>query len=663
MKFWMFLPRWGVMSVTLSELSLRNAKRQAQDYMVYFVTVVMAAALLYSFNGLVFSQEIITLSKGISVLPLMIVLASVVVVCIFGWLVAYATRFMLLRRGRELGLYLLIGLENRQLARLFFLENLAVGGCALVLGTALGGLFYQAFRAIVLALFGLPYAFSFGFSLPALGLTVLYFALIYLFALRRSRKYIRRANIHDLIYVDRANEGMVIQTGNVRRWMFSFSIVLGVAGTCLLMAGGSLFGIIGAVCVTAFLFGFFLSFASGVPAFFEKRPSRKYQGQNLLVFRTLTAKLATMGMLMAIISPIFTATLISEGAGMMFRGLFESRAAESGCFDLYLGSEDGTPLSQDYFSYIRANIPVEQSLNYSVYQTGDSRVLDYVEENEKDYFRYYERDPVLRYSDYAALRAIAGYSPVELEPGEYLIHCWSYLKEHLANYPQPLSVGSAQLTLGRVYTEHLMQDYNASNGTQFTLVVPDDIAEDLPVHHYAYAAKTAQSVTLEQFDGLYEIHSKLGEQDHTRSYDTIRAKALEKSDAAAWTADIAFPLFYLALALTMAAAAILTIQQLSETERYRRQFQLLQKLGMDPREMARTLRNQFAIYYVLPAVPPVLIGVPLILHLASAPEPGVMVGMNSPLSIVTISLEIFFLIYAIYILLAYTSLKRNVMPA
>ena len=222
---------------------------------------------------------------------------------------------------------------------------------------------------------------------------------------------------------------------------------------------------------------------------------------------------------------------------------------------------------------------------------------------------------------------------------------------------------SAQLTLGGVHTEHLMQDYNASNGTQFTLVVPDDVAEGLPVHHYAYAAKTAQPVTPEQFDGLYEIHYRLREQDLTRSYDTIRAKALEKSDAAAWTADIAFPLFYLALALTLAAATILTIQQLSETERYRRQFQLLQKLGMDPREMARTLRNQFAIYYVLPAVPPVLIGVPFILHLASAPEPGVMVGMSSPLAIVTISLGIFFLIYAIYILLAYTSLKRNVMPA
>ena len=649
--------------MTLSELSLRNAKRQARDYLVYFVTVVMAAALLYSFNGLVFSQEIITLSKGISVLPLMIVLASVVVVCVFGWLVAYATRFMLLRRGRELGLYLLIGLENRQLARLFFLENLAVGGCALVLGTALGGLFYQAFRAIVLALFGLPYAFSFGFSLPALGLTVLYFALIYLFALRRSRKYIRRANIHDLIYVDRANEGMVIQTGNVRRWMFSFSIVLGVAGTCLLMAGGAIFGITGAGCVIAFLFGFFLSFASGVPAFFDRRPARKYRGQSLLVFRTLTAKLATMGVLMATISMIFTATLISEGAGLVFRGLFAGRAAENACFDLYIGAAGDGPVSQDYFDYIQDNISVERELHYCVYQAEDSRVMDYVESMGEDYHRYFDRDPVLRYSDYAALRAIAGYPPVELKPGEYLIHCRAYLEKHLTGYTQPISLGGASLIPGGVHTEHLLQNYDTGNGARYILVVPDEAAEGLPVFHHAYAAKTTQPVTEAQFDVLCDINYRLGEQNLLEpSYDEIHTRASEKAEEAAQTVLFVFPLFYLALALTMTAATILTIQQLSETERYKRQFQLLQKLGMDRREMARTLRNQFAIYYVLPAVPPVLIGAPFILHLASAPEPGVMVGMSSPLAIVTISLGLFFLIYAIYILLAYTSLKRNVMP-
>ncbi len=648
--------------MTLSELSLRNARRQAKDYLVYFVTVIMAAALLYSFNGLVFSREINTLSISMSTLPMMIAMASVVVVCVFGWLVAYATRFMLLRRGRELGTYLLIGLENRQVARLFFLENLTVGSFALLLGTALGGLLYQALRAIVLTLFGLPYTFAFGFSLPALGLTAACFALIYLFALHRSRRYIRRARIHDLIYVDRVNEDAVVRTGRKRRRAFAVSIVLGIIGTILLMAGSSIPGVIGAGCVIVFLFGFFHSFASGVPDFFDRQPARKYRGQNLLVFRTLTSKLATMGTLMAVISMIFTATLMSEGAGMVFRGLFAGRAAENACFDLYIGTADDEPLSQDYLDYIQENLPVEQALCYSIYQREDSLVMDYVESSGEDYYRYFDRDPVLRYSDYAALRAIAGYPPVELQQGEYLIHCRAYLEEHLADYTRPISCGRAHLTLGGVYTEHLLQNYDTSNGARYILVVPDEAAEGLPVFHHAYAARTASPVTEAQFYDLYDIHYRLEEQNLTRSYDEIHTKAMEEEDAVAGTAVTVFPLFFLALSLTMTAATILTIQQLSESERYRRQFALLQKLGMDRREMAKTLRTQFAVYYALPAIPPVLIGVPFIFHFAHAPEPGVMVGMNSPGAIVTISLGIFFLIYAVYILLAYASLKRNVLP-
>ena len=106
--------------MTLSKLSLRNAKRQAQDYLVYFVTVVIAASLIYAFNGLVFSNEVRSLSQMMEPLPLVIAMASVVVVCVFGWLVSYSTRFMLSKRSRELGTYILIGLTNNQVARLFF---------------------------------------------------------------------------------------------------------------------------------------------------------------------------------------------------------------------------------------------------------------------------------------------------------------------------------------------------------------------------------------------------------------------------------------------------------------------------------------------------------------------------------------------------------------
>ena len=342
----------------------------------------------------------------------------------------------------------------------------------------------------------------------------------------------------------------------------------------------------------------------------------------------------------------------------MFRGLFLGRAAEDTCFDLYIGMEGADRDYSLYQDYIRAHIPVERSVSYQVRYSGSAQVQAYIE-TQTAYYNYgYEQDPVLRWSDYAALRSIAGYRTAELKEGQYLIHCMTYLEGPLKAYKEPLTLGGTVLQPGGLYTEPLSQ--GSENGRGYILVVPDEAAEGLSVHHSAYAAKTAEPVPYEDYYNLTAVMDKIWE--GTGFGDQISTRAQVEAEVASQTALCVFPLYYLALALTMTAATILTIQQLSEAERYKRQFQLLRKLGMDRLEMAKALSRQFAIYYALPAVPPVLIGVPFILHLAHAPEPGVMVRMSSPGNIAAISLGIFFLIYAIYILLAYTSLKRNVLP-
>ncbi len=231
------------------------------------------------------------------------------------------------------------------------------------------------------------------------------------------------------------------------------------------MHGGLYYGIFGAALVIAFLYGFFLSFASGVPAFFDKRPARKYRGQNLLVFRTLTAKLGTMGIVMATIALLFTATLIAEGTGLMFSALFSERAAEDGAFDLYIGSAAEGGVSEKYMEYIGKNILVEDFLLYPVYQAEGAEIMEYIEERA-EYFRFnYNRDSLMGYGDYAALRKIAGYKEVKLSPGEYLIHCRGYLKDLLAEYEPLFTVGDQVLTRSGIYTEHLMQDdWGTGNG-------------------------------------------------------------------------------------------------------------------------------------------------------------------------------------------------------
>lgn len=628
MRSWTCWLCWGVTSVTLRDLSWRNARRQARDYLVYFVTIVIATALMYAFNGLVFSREIAELSAKLSSLPLVIVLASVAVVLILGWLVAYITRFMLTRRSRELGTYLLIGLEHRQVARLFFLENLAVGAVALVLGVVLGNLMFQILRAIMLALFGVEYRLSFAFSLEAVGMTLLYVLLVYLLALGRSRRRIRRMQIHDFMELDRQNENVVIRTSRRRRRVFVLSLLLGAVGTVLLLAGGLLFGLVGAGCIIAFLYGFFLSFASGVPAFFEKHPGRKYRGQTLVIFRTLTAKLATMGVVMATISLLFTATLLSEGSGMVFSALFQNRMEKVSAFDLYIGTKDQAHLAA-YQAYLNRAVPVTSARQYSIYQGENAQVTTYCLE-KADYHQYYDEDTLLGLSDYNALRAMKGWPAVTLAPGTCLFHCRDYLAQALTDYHQPIPVAGQRLTPAEVQTGELNQDLWDANGHGFVIVVPDRLAAARPVSHSVLAAMTEQPVTAEQF--------------------------------AALSAMTVFPLYYLALVLAMTAATILTVQQLSETDRYRRQFELLRKLGMDGTEMGRVLRRQFALYYAMPVLPAGIIGVAFVRNLGGAVEPGTLTGLYSPGIITAAALGLFFLLYGIYILMAYTSLKRTVLP-
>ncbi len=646
----------------LSKLSFRNAKRQANDYLIYFVTIILVCAMLYAFNALIFSKEIQELFSYMDSLLLIIVLSSIVVVFIIGWLVSYTTGFMLSRRSRELGTYLLMGMENSQVAGLFFRENLMVGGVAMMLGIPLGNLLFQALRVILLTMFARAYHFNFAFSLHAACLTLAYFAGIYLFALGRSRKRIRRMKIYDLIYFERKNEDTIVKKNSTRRTMFTVSLILGLLGTLLLTMAGSLpIGILGAGCIIAFLYCFFISFSSGIPAFFDRHPERKYQGQTLLIFRTLTAKLATMGMTMATIALLFAATLLTEGAGMVFNGIFQGRT-ERDSFDLLYttGSRENMDICLDY---VKENIPLTAFRQYNLYQTDNAPFTDYLCANT-EYYRAEtlsgvpcEYDFLMAESDYAALRAMLGYPAVKLQPGTYLIHCMPYLQDLAAQWDQPLLLNGKALFPDIVCTEQFTQNLWDGNGRHFILVAPDEACTGRPVYSVALAAMTEKPLSKEQYD---ELDSRLngpldGQYSSSAHSATLYSKSLSLQEAASFSAITVFPLFYLALTLAMTAATVLTVWQLSETGRCRRQFGLLYKLGMDRREMMRALLLQFAIYYAMPAVPPVLIAIPFILKLANAVEPGTMVGMSSPPVILAVSLGLFFLIYLIYIVIAVKS--------
>lgn len=59
----------------LKELSIRNAKRQSKDYLLYFITLACTVSFMYAFNSLIFS-DIVKAFPSIGVLPYMIIVTA-----------------------------------------------------------------------------------------------------------------------------------------------------------------------------------------------------------------------------------------------------------------------------------------------------------------------------------------------------------------------------------------------------------------------------------------------------------------------------------------------------------------------------------------------------------------------------------------------------------
>ena len=79
----------------------------------------------------------------------MIGIATFFIVLIVAWLINYMVRFMLEKRSREFGIYLLIGMNKREVSGLYMKENLLLGVCSFVIGLGLGMLLQQVLLVVL----------------------------------------------------------------------------------------------------------------------------------------------------------------------------------------------------------------------------------------------------------------------------------------------------------------------------------------------------------------------------------------------------------------------------------------------------------------------------------------------------------------------------------
>ena len=109
--------------MTSFKLIFRNVHKNIRDYLIYFLTLTLSVSLFYAFNSIsdqpAFSDMGITGSFLYDQLGILLSALSVVIAVVLAFLIIYANQFLLKRRKKELGVYMVLGMKKRRISRLF----------------------------------------------------------------------------------------------------------------------------------------------------------------------------------------------------------------------------------------------------------------------------------------------------------------------------------------------------------------------------------------------------------------------------------------------------------------------------------------------------------------------------------------------------------------
>lgn len=667
----------------IRKLSVRNAKRQARDYLIYFITITVAASLMFGFNSLIYSKAIQSLS-GLAALPIAIVSASIFIVFIMAWLTGYMMNFMLKKRSKELSIYMVLGIENKKVVRMFLVENVIIGAVAMLAGYLLGSLIYQALSAIILNLIGRQYVLSFSFSLKGAGLTALYFVFIYLLALIRSNRKIRKMNLRDLLYYNEQNEETIVKSVKSSIVLFACGMVCLAAGLFLYIKspiaesfdgnGNGIDIVLGTVFFVAFLYLLFVSLPSVLTTMLAQNRKWKYHGSHMILLRTFTAKINNISVTMATLSALFTVSLFLISIGMIFSAVLQQRVALVP-FEISIVDKSGVVNLTEYQNYLETTVGIEAQYRYTILTTGNAQYSQHFR-LKMSYYNVMmdtdisECDMYMSYSDYAKLREILKLKPVSMDGSSFFVHCLSYVKGDIQDYYNEnpvMTVKDTELRFGGIYTEHFDQYDGMANGQIFLFIVPDNIAESLLSCYVKYSAITTSPLQYSQYEELFNQFSSLtpyrtslGDSESTPDALIVDAKvAIQEANGELYAASIV-PLFYLAFILCITAITVLTAHVLSDEKQQQRELVLLRHIGYDRKRINRVIVGKLGLFFIVPAIPPIILNSVMSRIFARGMDATVFVTAGQLWQNIIIAYVIFIVIYFVYYTSAYVIYRRNV---
>lgn len=663
----------------LSKLAIRNVKRSIKDYLIYIITVVMAFSLIFAFNFVSFSSDITQLSEMMENLKYAIIFVSCIIVFVIAWLINYTMKFMFEKRSKEFGTYMLLGIEKKDINKMFLSENIVLGLISFVISFFVGTILGNIISAIVMNLFEMPYKIKLSITLTPVLLSTLYFILIYLFTLFRSSRRMKKMKIHDLLYLEKKNEEKIWKKKKYRNILFIIFVILGILGLYLcdyafiISNDPSMVSYLGISILLLIISIYGITFTLGdfILALINKRRKIKYSKDNLFVAKNFEAKSRTIGFTLGTLSLLITLTLVCMNMSFIMKDAFENNIEQQAPYDIlvegmysdveesWTGKQDNRKKAWEYIDYIHENYEIEDELHYQILTLQDHQVAKYIKDIGNN--GLYDYDTYLKVSDYNKLLEMLGEKPIDLKENEYFVTgdktVQKYLKE-IEKENNNITINGKQLSLKSTTIENFRLGW--STGNSFLIVIPDNVAKNMQVVTELYAfdtkeeTKESDNTKLEKL-GYYEFKDG----DSYFAYFPVTVRGYYESFNKTAMTIFSFSLLYVSIIFITVVGTILSIQTLSDSNKNKYQYKLLKKLGVEDKKIKKTIRKQITCNFLFPALYPIIIAITTSISINRLFYAITSANMNYLTSIL-ITIGIFAIIYGIYYIATYITFKNNI---
>lgn len=632
----------------LCKLSLKNIKKSFKDYTIYFFTLILGVAIFYVFNA-IDSQTVLLQTKQstheiIDMMTQMLSAVSVFVSFILGFLIIYASRFLIKRRNKEFAIYMTLGMGKRKISTILFIETIAIGLLSLGVGLGLGVLLSQLMSLLVANMFEADMTnFAFTFSKAALIKTVIYFGIMYLLVMIFNTIQVSRCKLIDLMNSSKKSEKVKIKNPIICTIVFVLaSIILGycyymvsVPDAASTLTLKEITIIIGLGALSTFLI--FWSLSGLILKIVQSIHKAYYKGLNSFTLRQISSKVNTTVFSMTIICLMLFITICVLSSSLSIKNSMTANLKELAPADIELTKKRNIPKElQEEFGYTDGQIESsyktisetlkELKIDENKYLKDQTTIHVYTDPNvtyittqgdnidsmkrRYPYLDYTSPEIIVKLSEYNKIAKMFGNDTFTLEDNQYMIigdyESMTALRDEALKLNTPITIFGKTLTPKYKKVKNGFIEMSSNHITDGVIIVPDNVinvSDNSPQMEYEYMVANYKANDQKGKEKIEEIFTN-PELDNLYPDVTLEgtSKIAIYDASVGLGAMITFIGLYLGIIFLISSAAILALKELSESVDNKIRFNMLRRIGASEKQINKALFRQIAIFFMFPLV-------------------------------------------------------------